>query len=89
MKADASRLKRDMRRLENEAEDRLVRDAEMETEQLLAACLDERGSLVVPSGLEFDFSESAFPELGGGPVTFWAGSYVDESTVSVVNDKGS
>ena len=87
MKADASRLKRDMRKLENEAEDRLTRDDEMETEQLLAACLDERGSLVVPSGLEFDFSASVFPELGGGPVTFWAGS-LDEGSVSL-NNKGS
>jgi len=88
LKTEASRLKRDMRKLETEAEDRLVRDEEMETEQLLASCLDERGSLVVPSGLEFDFSESAFPELGGGPMTFWAGSF-DEDTALAANDKGS
>lgn len=78
-----------MRKLEHEAEDRLTRDDEMEAEQLLASCLDERGSLVAPSGLEFDFSESAFPELGGGPMTFWAGSYVDENTMLAANDEGS
>lgn len=87
LKTEASRLKRDMRKLETEAEDRLVRDEEMEAEELLASCLDGRDSLVVPSGLEFDFSETAFPELGGGPMTFWAGGYADEDTVS--NDKRS
>lgn len=79
LKTDASKLKRDMRKIEDHAEDLLVRDDQMEMEQMLSECLDGRDSIVVPSGLEFDFSEAYFPELGGGPVTFWGGSYADDN----------
>lgn len=62
-----------------EAEGRLARDRAMEAEESLAGNAAGRESLVAPSGLEFDFSEAMFPEMGGGPMTFWAGSFEPSS----------
>lgn len=78
LKLEASKLKKDMRRVEDEAEDRLVRDDQMELEQIVASCLSGRDSIVVPSGLEMDLSEAYFPELGGGPTSYWHGDFVDD-----------
>ena len=72
-----------MRRIEDDAEERLVRDEIMEAEEVAASCNAGRDSIVVPSGLELNFSEDPFPELGGGPVTFWGGSFVDDNPVLV------
>lgn len=87
MKVEAAKLKRDMQLLEDEAEDRLLRDDLMEAERSLVSCRSDADLVVVPSGLEVDFSEAIFPEGGGGPVTWWAGSFADDIPVSVEGPK--
>lgn len=72
-------MKREMEVVRREAEDRLHRDRLMEAEERVVANGDARSSLTAPSGLEFDFSDSYFPESGGGPMSFWAGSYSDDT----------
>jgi cell division protein FtsB len=84
LKAAASKLKRNMRKLEAEAEDRLERDDLMAAEEEAVSCARGRESIVAPSGLEFDLSEAPFSELGGGPGMFWAGDFVDDNPVEPV-----
>lgn len=86
LKDEASSLKREIRRMKASAEDSLARDDVQELEDDLAEILssenlvlEARGSITLPSGLGYDFSQVPFPELGGGPGPFWGGSLADES----------
>lgn len=74
--------------MKTEAEDSLARDdllqleedlagSILDAETALAPCLEARAVISAPSGLDFDFSQDPFPRLGGGPVTFWGGSYAE------------
>ena len=67
-----------------DAENSLCRDEFQQLEDELAEEMSEvvasRDSVLSdrvfegPSGLEYDFSQVPFPELGGGPGVFWAGA---------------
>ena len=54
------------------------REDSYRVEERVAEELSGLGAVQAPSGVEFDFSEAFFPELGGGPLTFWAGSFAGE-----------
>ena len=85
-----------MRQIRSGAEDSLSRDDTLQVEEdlaeLVSSCLEGRSSIVAPSGLEMDFGDVPFPELGGGPGTFWAGSFTADGPVqpstSVVDTGG-
>ena len=65
-----------MSRLEESAKERVARDELLEMEEILASG-SSGPDLSLPSGLDFDFSDVPYPEDGGGPVSFWAGSFGD------------
>lgn len=78
LKADTSKLKRQMRKAKVVAKDELVRDKLMEVEELFANTANNPGVIHVSEGLDIDFSEAYYPRLGHGPVTFWAVPYADD-----------
>ena len=86
LKAEASKLKRQMRKAEVDAEDKLVRDELMEVEELFAATANNPGVIRASDGFDIDFSEAYYPRLGHGPVPFWGGSYADDPVVASESD---
>ena len=88
LKTEASKVKKEMRKARGDAEDQLVRDELLEAEEAIAACNVGRGDIVAPSGLEFDFGDDPFPELGGGPLTFWGGSFADDTSGEAPDQNG-
>lgn len=67
LKTKASRLKRDMRILQDETEDSLVRDDTMEAAEAMTSSLKRHDSMIFSKNVEGDFSGPFFPGLGGGP----------------------
>ncbi|KAL9057673.1 MAG: hypothetical protein Q9162_002147 [Coniocarpon cinnabarinum] len=82
-KVDAAKLEGKLEELRRKAGEKLDREALLEHEEWLASM--SGGEVIeAPSGLQVDFTEDPYPELGGGPVTWWGGEFVTD-----IPDKGS
>lgn len=81
MKKKIAHVKRAIAEVYCETKSHLDRDRAMEVEESLIANHMGRDLPVATSGLEFDFSKVSFPELDGGPTTFWGGSFAEEPAV--------